>query len=148
MAVFGLAAFAASLIGNTALYSIGFYAGPAVERAIRLPDDARSKAEAFVRRAGVWAVIAGQFVGALRPTVPFAAGVLKMSPASFLLAALVGAAAWSAASVGAGYLLREHVVLVVSAVGSIGVVGAACIAVIAAWKWASMRRKTSAADRQ
>lgn len=147
MFIFGLAAFAASLVGNTALYCIGVFSGPAIERALRLPDDARRNAEAFIQRAGVWAIVGGQFVGALRPTVPFAAGVLKMHPAKFLVAALGGAALWSATSVGAGYLLRDNVVIVVSIVASTGVVGAVVIAAAGAWKWMRVRRETSVQDR-
>jgi undecaprenyl-diphosphatase len=139
---FGVTAFAASLAGNAALYCIGVFAGPSFERAIRLPDDAKKKAEAFVTRAGVWAVIGGQFVGALRPTVSFAAGALKMHPAKFASAAVAGAALWSLTSLGAGYLLRENVVVVVSVVASFGVVGVVAIAALGAWKWYRSHRDT------
>lgn len=139
---FGLTAFVASLVGNAALYCIGIFAGPSFERAIRLPDDARRKAEEFVTRAGVWAVIGGQFVGALRPTVSFAAGALKMHPAKFASAAVAGAALWSLTSLGAGYLLRENVVVVVSVVASFGVVGVVAIAIVGAWKWYRAHRDT------
>lgn len=140
VSIFGLAAFAASLVGNTALYCAGVFAGPWIERAIRLPEDSKAKAEAFIQRAGMWAIVGGQFVGALRPTVPFVAGVLKMHPAKFLVAALVGAALWSATSVGIGYVLRDNVVLVVSGVASIGVVGAIVVIVAGAWEWIRVRR--------
>ncbi len=139
--IFGLAAFAASLVGNTALYCAGIFAGPAIERALRIPDDAKKKAEAFIGRAGLWAVIAGQFVGALRPTISFAAGALKMHPARFLVASIVGAALWSISSVGAGYLLRDNVVLVVSIVAAVGVIGGVVVVIAAAWKWYRARGK-------
>lgn len=137
--VFGIAAFVASLVGNGVLYAVGTFAGPSLEKALRLPDDARASAEAFVARAGTFAIVGGQFVGALRPTVAFAAGVLKMHPAKFLSASIVGAALWSLTSIGVGYVLRENVVAVASIVVGIGVVGAAVFAAFAAWKWSRAR---------
>lgn len=141
--VFGLTAFVASLVGNAALYCLGVFAGPSLERAVHLKEESRRKAEAFVTRAGVWAVVGGQFVGALRPTVSFTAGMLKMHPAKFASAAVAGAALWSLTSLGAGYLLRENVVVVVSFVASLGVLGVAAIAVAAAWKWYRAHRDTN-----
>jgi undecaprenyl-diphosphatase len=140
--VFGLTAFVASLVGNGVLYCVGVFAGPSLERAVHLKDESRRKAEAFVTRAGVWAVIGGQFVGALRPTVSFTAGMLKMHPAKFASAAVAGAALWSLTSLGAGYLLRDNVVVVVSFVASFGVLGVVAIAVLGAWKWYRSHRDT------
>jgi undecaprenyl-diphosphatase len=143
--VFGLAAFTASLVGNTVLFVLGVYAGPSLERALRLHEGPRRKAEAFIQKTGVWAVVLGQFVGALRPTVSFAAGMLNMHPGRFLVAAVAGGAAWSAVALGAGYVMRDHVDVVLWIVAGIGVAGVLGFAAYAAWEWVRMRRDNARA---
>ncbi len=142
--IFVLAAVAGSIIGNVTLYCIGQFAGPSLVRALRLPDDAQRKAEAFVRRAGSWAVIGGQFVGALRPTVAFAAGMLRMPLPKFLASALTGAALWGGSAVGIGYLLRGDIAIVASAVAVIGVLSLVGVAGAAAVGWRTEKKKHDA----
>lgn len=139
---FSLAAFSASVIGNTILYSIGHFAGPSLEKALRLPDGARMKAEEFIRRRGALAVILGQFFSILRPTVAFASGVLKMHPARFFPSVIVGAALWAGSSVTAGFLLKEHAVILASSFAAIGVVTMVVFAVIGMVQWVRTRRRT------
>ncbi len=137
--LFALAAVVASLVGNTALYYAGMFAGPAIIRALRLPDDARKRGEEFVRSAGMWAVIGGQFVGALRPTVAFAAGLLHMHPAKFYTAASIGAVLWGGSAIGAGYALQGNVTAIVSAVAIFGVMTFVAFVAIATLKWNRLR---------
>ncbi len=141
--IFALSAVAASLIGNTALYYLGKCAGPALVRALRLPDAARAQGEEFVRRSGMWAVIGGQFVGALRPTVAFAAGMLGMHPAKFFTAAVIGALAWGGSAIGAGYALQGSVVFIVSTVAAFGVVTLLAFALVAALQWRRARQDST-----
>lgn len=140
---FALSAVAASLVGNTALYYLGKYAGPALVRALRLPDAARAQGEEFVRRSGMWAVIGGQFVGALRPTVAFAAGMLGMHPATFFVAAVIGALLWGVSAVGAGYALQGNIVVIVSTVAAFGVVTVLVFALVAAVQWRRARQDST-----
>ncbi len=138
--VFIICAVSASFIGNVVLYYVGVYAGPSFERALRLPDGARQKAEAFVQRAGGWAVMGGQFFSASRPTVAFAAGVLKMHPAQFFSSALVGAVLWGASSLIAGYVLRENIGWLVTALLVLGAVATVAFAIVAVVRWRRMRQ--------
>lgn len=143
LGVFVLAAVAASVVGNVTLYCVGQFAGPSLVRALRLPEDARKRAEDFVRRAGVWAVIGGQFVGALRPTVAFAAGMLGMPLPRFLIAVAVGALLWGGSAVGIGYLLRGDIAIVASGIAVIGVLS---LLVFAGGTFVQLRRNRSAPD--
>ena len=142
LVVFALSAVAASLIGNTALYYLGVYAGPSLERALRLPEDARKRGEDFVRRAGVWAVIGGQFISPLRPTVAFAAGILRMHPAKFFTAAIIGAILWGGSAVGAGYLLQGDIAVTASVVAAFGAASLLVFGVLAYIQWRRARRDT------
>lgn len=137
---FALAAVAASLVGNTALYYVGKYAGPSLVRALRLPEEGRRKGEEFVRRSGMWAVIGGQFVAPLRPTVSFAAGMLHMHPAKFFSAALVGAVLWGGSAVGAGFLLQGSALVILSVVTAFSAATAIAFGVLGWLRWRRARR--------
>lgn len=141
--VFALSAVAASLLGNSVLYALGRYAGPSLVRALRIPDDMRAKGEEFVRSSGMWAVIGGQFVGALRPTVAFAAGLLRMHPARFFMAAVIGAVVWGGSAVSAGYALQGNLVVIVSAVAAFGVLTVIVFAIVASLQWRRTRHDSS-----
>lgn len=131
--IFALSAACASFVGNTALYVAGRVAGAPLTRALRIKDDTRANAENIIRRAGLWAVVVGQFIGPLRPTVSFVAAILGMHPAKFFTAALIGAVLWGSAGVGVGYIFKNNAALaafVVAATGTIIMIIVGVLAVI------------------
>ena len=107
----GLLALAA-FSGNAVNYAIGRRIGP---RIFSAGDDAGishrllnrqhlQRAHEFFEKYGGKAVVLGRFVPIVRTFVPFVAGAAQMSPASFVLYNLVGAAAWVVLCIGAGLL--------------------------------------------
>ena len=57
----------------------------------------------FFKKHGGKSVFLGRFVGALRPIVPFLAGVFKMNKIEFLFFAITSGILWGIAYVGTGY---------------------------------------------
>ena len=62
----------------------------------------------FFRRYGGVSVFLGRFVGALRPIVPFLAGVFRMSRVQFLFWAITSGILWGIAYVGVGYFFGSE----------------------------------------
>jgi membrane protein DedA with SNARE-associated domain len=60
-------------------------------------------ARAFTRRWGVTSVVAGKFLGMLRPLVPVAAGVTHMPAWQFVAASLISALLWAGIFLSPGY---------------------------------------------
>ena len=99
-------AIVAAIAGDSAGYEIGRHGGPAIKssRAGRFVGEHRwAKAEAFTRRHGNWAVLAGRWVGLMRALVPALAGMTGMPYRRFLLFNAIGGAVWAAAVVLGGY---------------------------------------------
>lgn len=132
---FMLAASIGSVVGNASLYCLGVFAGPSIKRALRLHEPTTRKAESAVRRFGLWAIIGGQFVGPLRPTISFVAGVLGMHPGAFAIGAFCGAALWGMIAVGTGYLLRAHVEVAIPVVVASGVLTMAGFGLFLVVQW-------------
>lgn len=66
-----------------------------------------SAGEAFFKRFGGISVFFGRFVGALRPVVPFSAGMLHMKRINFFFWAVVSGILWGVCYIGAGYFFGE-----------------------------------------
>ena len=62
------------------------------------------RAHAFFEQYGGKAIVLGRFVPIVRTFVPFVAGAAQMTPASFVSYNAVGAVAWVALCLGAGWL--------------------------------------------
>ncbi|HVN35949.1 MAG TPA: DedA family protein [Casimicrobiaceae bacterium] len=98
---------AAAILGDTINYSIGHYIGP---RAFEKPDsrwfrqEHLRRTQAFYDRYGGVTIIIGRFVPIIRTFAPFLAGVAGMTYARFLSFNVIGAVAWIASLVYAGYL--------------------------------------------
>jgi len=98
---------AAAILGDSLNYSIGHYIGPKVfER-----PDSRWFRQAHLRRTqdfydryGGVTIIIGRFVPIVRTFAPFLAGVAGMTYRRFLCFNVIGAVAWIASLVYAGYL--------------------------------------------
>ena len=97
----------AAILGDSVNYGVGHYIGPKVfhepesrwfKRAYLL------KTQAFYRKYGGLTIIIGRFAPIIRTFAPFLAGVAGMSYPRFLCYNVVGAVAWIASLVYAGYL--------------------------------------------
>jgi membrane-associated protein len=95
----------AAFAGNTVNYAVGRYIGPRVfTGSFRLLNkDYLDRAHAFFEQYGGKAVILGRFVPIVRTFVPFVAGAAQMTTGSFVLYNAVGAIAWVALCLGAGW---------------------------------------------
>jgi membrane-associated protein len=98
---------AAAIMGDSVNYSIGHFIGP---RAFDRRDsrwfrqEHLRRTQAFYDRYGGITIIIGRFVPIIRTFAPFLAGVAGMTYARFLSYNVVGAVAWIASLVYAGYL--------------------------------------------
>src|SRR3954469_18790317 len=98
---------AAAILGDTVNYSVGHYIGPKV---FDRPDSRWFKqahlrrTQAFYDKYGGITIIIGRFVPIVRTFAPFLAGVAGMTYRRFLCFNIVGAVAWIASLVYAGYL--------------------------------------------
>ena len=98
---------AAAILGDTANYAAGHFIGPKV---FERPDSRWFKqahlrrTQAFYDRYGGVTIIIGRFVPIIRTFAPFLAGVAGMTYRRFLSFNVVGAVAWIASLVYAGYV--------------------------------------------
>jgi len=98
---------AAAVLGDSVNYSVGHFVGPKVfdrpdSRWLR-QDHLRRTQDFYIRYGGV-TIIIGRFVPIIRTFAPFLAGVAGMSYRRFLSYNVIGAVAWIASLVYAGYL--------------------------------------------
>ena len=124
---------AAAILGDTVNYSIGHYIGP---RAFDRPDSRWFKQEhlrrtqEFYDRYGGITIIIGRFVPIIRTFAPFLAGVAGMTYRRFLSYNVVGAVAWIASLVYAGYLfgnipwVKENLTFIVFAIVAVSLIPA------------------------
>ncbi len=129
-----IALIAAAILGDSVNYSIGHYIGP---RVFDRPDSRWFKQEhlrrtqAFYDRYGGVTIIIGRFVPIIRTFAPFLAGVAGMTYARFLSYNVVGAVAWIASLVYAGYLfgnipwVKGNLTLIVIAIVVVSLIPAA-----------------------
>ncbi len=123
-----LTLFAAAVLGDSVNYSIGHFIGP---RAFR-PHETRlgrwlkpeylDRTHRFYEKYGGFTIIVGRFVPIVRTFAPFLAGVGAMTYRKFLAYNMIGAAAWVALLVYAGYLfgnipwVKDNLALIVVAI--------------------------------
>jgi membrane-associated protein len=95
----------AAFIGNTVNYSVGRFIGPRVFQsgARLLNKQYLDRAHAFFEQYGGKAIVLGRFVPIVRTFVPFVAGAAQMTPAMFVFYNAIGAVAWVALCLGAGW---------------------------------------------
>ena len=104
VAMLGLLVLAA-FTGNTVNYAVGRFIGPRVfGSSYRLLNkEYLDRAHAFFEQYGGKAIVLGRFVPIVRTFVPFVAGAAQMTTASFVSYNLVGAVAWVALCLFAGW---------------------------------------------
>ena len=97
---------AGAVAGDVTAYLLGRYLEGPISRIWPLSrhPDWLSKGHAFIESWGVLGVLAGKFVGPLRPFIPLASGVARMAWPKFLGASAVSSMAWSAAFLSPGLL--------------------------------------------
>jgi membrane protein DedA with SNARE-associated domain len=61
------------------------------------------KARAMFERWGFWSIIAGKFVGGLRPFVPVVAGMMDMPWLLFVLGSVISSVIWAGVFLAPGY---------------------------------------------
>ncbi len=105
-----LTLFVAAVLGDSLNYSIGHFIGP---RAFKphetklgrwLKPEYLDRTHRFYEKYGGFTIIIGRFVPIVRTFAPFLAGVGAMTYRKFLAYNMIGAAAWVAILVYAGYL--------------------------------------------
>jgi membrane-associated protein len=103
-AMLGLLVFAA-FAGNAVNYAVGRFIGPRVFQSSHrlLNKDYLDRAHAFFEQYGGKAIVLGRFIPIVRTFVPFVAGAAQMTTGSFVAYNAVGAVAWVALCLGAGW---------------------------------------------
>ena len=97
---------AAAILGDTVNYSIGVMLGPKLAAKGKLPfvkQKHLDETHKFYEKYGPKTIVLARFVPIVRTFAPFVAGVGSMKYSTFMKYNVVGAIAWAAVCVGAGY---------------------------------------------
>jgi membrane-associated protein len=144
-----VAAIVAAVAGDSVGYLVGRRFGPGLRRTRvgrRISDPHWERAERFVARRGVWAVLAGRWVGVLRALVPTAAGMTRMPYRPFVIANAIGGALWAVVVVLLGYTAGASFAHVQGVLGWIsGAVATVVVAALAGAHLAARRRDRAGA---
>ncbi len=100
-----LAGAAGAVIGDIVSYFAGRHFKDRIERIWpfdRMPG-LLPKARALFERWGFWSILAGKFIGALRPFVPVVAGMMDMPWLLFLMGSIVSSIIWAGVFLAPGY---------------------------------------------
>lgn len=109
VAVLLLVAFVGAVLGDGVSFILGYTQRERVTRLWPLSHypEWLTRGARFFQRYGSLSIFFGRFVGPVRPIIPLIAGMLRMSPRTFLWANLSSAALWAPAYVLPGYLLGQ-----------------------------------------
>ena len=77
-------------------------------RVATLSEDDIDKADHWFKRHGIWAVLIGRLIPAIRTLISVPAGLAAMPFGQFLLISAIGTVIWTAILTGAGYLLQAN----------------------------------------
>ena len=146
-AVFG-AAFAASMIGDSAWYVAGRRYGRRVMtilcRISLSPDSCVRQTESYFDRWGGLTLALGKFIPGLATVAPPLAGAMRIRWRSYLLLNGAGTALWVAAPIALGMLFYAQIERLVSRLQDLGAMAlealGALLAVYVAFKWWERRR--------
>lgn len=104
-----LSAFAGAVAGDSLSYYLGRYADPWLQH--RWPFSAypnwHRRGINFFMRYGQLSILAGRFIGPIRPIVPFVAGTFEMPAARFFGVNVLSAALWAPATILPGYWIGQ-----------------------------------------
>lgn len=120
----------AAILGDTVNYWIGHFIGPKVftEKVRFLKKEYLDRTHAFYEKHGGKTIILARFIPIIRTFAPFVAGVGAMTYSKFIIYNIVGAIAWAAIFIYAGYFfgsiqfISDNFSLVVVAIILISVV--------------------------
>jgi membrane protein DedA with SNARE-associated domain len=101
-----LFASAGTFAGDVVSYMMGRYMKTTIENSwpLKQHPDWLPKGHAFIERWGILGVIAGKFVGPLRPFIPLASGVMEMAWPKFLFASALSSMIWAGAFLAPGFI--------------------------------------------
>jgi len=101
------AAFVGAILGDGISFSLGYKHREQVTQRWPLSQHPEwlGRGARFFERYGIWSVFIGRFVGPVRPIIPLVAGMMRMSPRTFIWANVTSAALWAPAYILPGYLL-------------------------------------------
>lgn len=106
--------FVAAVLGDGVNYHIGRFLGPRMARGQRfrlINPRHLDRTHEFFEKYGGKTIILARFVPVVRTFAPFVAGMGAMTYRKFLVYNVVGAAAWMAVCVGAGYFFGNFTVV-------------------------------------
>ncbi len=102
-------AFAGAVAGDGLSYYLGRYANPWLQH--RWPFSAypgwHHRGANFFMRYGPLSILAGRFIGPIRPVIPFVAGTFEMPAARFFSVNILSAALWAPANLLPGYWVGQ-----------------------------------------
>ena len=104
-----LSATAGAILGDLVTYGIGRYFKDDAQRVWPLSrrPELLIKGRAMIDRWGILAILAGKFLGFMRPFLPITAGVMEMNFAVFCFASVLSSLAWSGVFLAPGFGLGQ-----------------------------------------
>jgi membrane protein DedA with SNARE-associated domain len=127
----------AAVAGDSVGFEVGRALGPRLVRApvLRNHPERFADAQAYLRRRGGRAVVAGRFTAFLRAVMPGLAGASLMRYRRFLAFNVIGGVLWGTACVLLGYFAAHSISRITHALGVTSAAVVALIAVGLLWAW-------------
>jgi membrane-associated protein len=131
---------AAAIVGDSVGFEVGRKLGPRLVRApvLRNHTERLEAAQAYLRRRGGRAVVAGRFTAFLRAVMPALAGASRMEYRRFLAFNSLGGVLWGTACVLLGYFAAHSINRVTHYLGLTS--GAIVVLIVVGLLWAWHRR--------
>ena len=134
----------AAVLGDSVGFEVGRRLGPRLVRApfVRRYPDRVAAAQAYLRRRGGRAVVAGRFTAFLRAVMPALAGASRMAYPRFLAFNALGGVLWGSACVLLGYFAAHSISRVTHYLGLTS--GVIVVVLVLGLLWAWHRRNRDA----
>jgi membrane protein DedA with SNARE-associated domain len=132
-----LVVYVSAVAGDSIGFEVGRTLGPRLVRApvLRNHGEHVEQAQAYLRRRGGRAVVAGRFTAFLRAVMPGLAGASRMAYRRFLFFNVIGGVMWGSACVLLGYFAAHSISTITHALGVTSGVIVALIVVGLLWAW-------------
>jgi membrane protein DedA with SNARE-associated domain len=132
-----LVVYVSAVAGDSIGFEVGRTLGPRLVRApvLRNHGERVEQAQAYLRRRGGRAVVAGRFTAFLRAVMPGLAGASRMAYRRFLFFNVIGGVMWGSACVLLGYFAAHSISTITHALGVTSGVIVALIVVGLLWAW-------------